>query len=65
MRKVCSIIEKEGVYAIISQDDFCLSVFVSCVYMLKKYSLKPVDVIPLARVMCPDSMTPIHIDYIK
>lgn len=52
-------------YGVISQDDFCLSVFVSCIYLLKKYNMKPVDVIPWARMMCPDCMTATHIDYIK
>lgn len=39
--RAIAILEKEGVYALCSQDDFGVSVLIACVYLSKRYGLKP------------------------
>jgi len=58
-------LEKEGVYALCSQDGFGVSVLVACVYLTKKYGLKPLEVIPWAKMMVPGCLSSKHIAYYK
>lgn len=63
--RALAILEKEGVYAVCSQDDFGLSMLVTCAYLTKKYGLRPIELIPWAKMMVPGCLTAKQISYYK
>lgn len=37
----------------------------TCIYLIKRYHLKPMDIIPWCKMIVPGCMTPNHIVYLK